>query len=141
MKLDNSSFELMKRLCGEVREDDGVDPREFRREKKTNRSDKRDRQLAAQVKRRLDLSLPEMLLRFDIARCEVESVEPAPDASRLLVVIGVDADRVHTARDALAQINGRLRFEVSRAVCRKKTPELSFTVVGVEENWDEERRV
>ena len=59
----------------------------------------------------------------------VESVLPAPDASRLLVCVVVPRDVDATIEDVLARlerVHGLLRSTVARAVTRKRAPELSF---------------
>jgi ribosome-binding factor A len=136
MKSRHSSLELMKELCGEIREDDGVDPREFVKREQRKESNKRDRQLCAQVRRCLDLALPEMLLRLNISTCEVLSVEPAPDASRLMVVIKANAGEVDRIRPALDQLKGRIRAEVAQAVHRKRAPDLYFAETPANEVAD-----
>jgi ribosome-binding factor A len=60
----------------------------------------------------------------------VSAVEPAPDASRLLVTVGSsvptpDVDR-QAVLAALAAANGRLRAGVAEAVTRKRAPQLVF---------------
>ena len=59
----------------------------------------------------------------------VESVLPAPDASRLLVCVVIPRDVDATIADVLARlerVHGLLRSAVARAVTRKRAPELSF---------------
>jgi ribosome-binding factor A len=65
----------------------------------------------------------------------VLDVEPAPDASRLLVTVAVegwsdhsfDAARVH---DHLARAAGHLRSEVAGAITRKRTPVLVYRLAA-----------
>jgi ribosome-binding factor A len=65
----------------------------------------------------------------------VLDVEPAPDASRLLVTVAVDdfpegdlnPDRVH---DHLARASGHLRSEVATAITRKRAPVLVYRLAG-----------
>ena len=63
----------------------------------------------------------------------VESVEPSPDATRLLVVLrasrGITRERIAFIHHALDRHRGRLRGEVARAVTRKRAPELAFRVI------------
>jgi ribosome-binding factor A len=59
----------------------------------------------------------------------VESVLPAPDASRLLVCVVVPRDAAATTEDVLARlarVHGLLRSAVARTVTRRRAPELSF---------------
>jgi ribosome-binding factor A len=61
----------------------------------------------------------------------VESVEPAPDASRLLVTVQLSSiaraapQEVHSALDRAA---GRLRADLAADITRKRAPELAFVV-------------
>jgi ribosome-binding factor A len=65
----------------------------------------------------------------------VLDVEPAPDASRLLVTLAVDGlldedldlDRVH---DHLARASGHLRSEVATAITRKRAPVLVYRLAA-----------
>ena len=66
----------------------------------------------------------------------VESVEPAPDASRLLVTIQISRTARATAeevRSALDRASGRLRAELARDITRKRAPELAFVVRAARE--------
>jgi ribosome-binding factor A len=64
----------------------------------------------------------------------VHDVEPAPDASRLMVSVGFSASA--TARSVvevlgrLSEASGFLRREVAGAITRKRAPELMFTFVA-----------
>jgi ribosome-binding factor A len=69
----------------------------------------------------------------DVLReCQVESVAPAPDASRLLVRLVMPRDVALTEiLQRLEQAQGRLRRAVAEAITRKRTPELMFVPVGI----------
>ena len=126
----------------EVYPDDVADVgRFFSKSSSHKRSDHKTRQLCRQVVRTLSSALPgcgDELLR-DLA---VASVEPAPDASRLLVAV-----YPMTRRDVppaeflrrLHQAQGLLRHEVAADIVRKRAPELAFHVhvppAGGEEVW------
>jgi ribosome-binding factor A len=62
----------------------------------------------------------------------VASVEPFPDASRLIVIVAFIDDRpvslIEAARvlDHLHRASGHLRFEVAAAVTRKRAPLLIY---------------
>ncbi len=133
MKDPKPSMERLRELCSEVREDDGIDPREFTKEKRIRKTTSRDRQLCAQVKRCLELALPDALTINGIPVCELLSVDPAPDNSRLSVVVMVGADHLVITREVLSRVKGRLRSEVAQAVHRKKAPDLAFEVIAAEE--------
>ena len=61
---------------------------------------------------------------------EVIAVEPAPDASRLAVIVRVPSELpVREALELLARRRGELRDELAQAVQRKRAPELAFEVV------------
>jgi ribosome-binding factor A len=62
-----------------------------------------------------------------LSEAVVVSVEPAPDASRLSVMVEVPAG--HDPKrfwEALGRAHGRLRTEVAAALQRKRAPELVF---------------
>ena len=61
----------------------------------------------------------------------VESVEPAPDASRLMVRICTDAPMEQTleVHNRLAAVKSRLRAELAAAISRKRAPDIVFCVV------------
>lgn len=91
------------------------------------RRDRKTLQLCRQVQRALSFAIGET---GDDALLDVyvEDVQPAPDASRMLV-------SVHTQRDPLAVIQalgehtGRLRSAVAEAITRRKAPELAWQIV------------
>jgi ribosome-binding factor A len=58
----------------------------------------------------------------------VEAVHPAPDATRLLVVLTATRPAVEASEifERLEQVRGHLRAEVAAAVNRKRAPELAF---------------
>jgi ribosome-binding factor A len=59
----------------------------------------------------------------------VESVEPAPDASRLAVRIALSAvaqARLAEVMEALERHKGRLRAAVAQSITRKRAPDLVF---------------
>lgn len=71
-----------------------------------------------------------------LSELTVLAVEPAPDASRLLVLVGLPAlgsatveDAVETVRARLADCRGLFRRDIAAALQRRRTPELSFQVL------------
>jgi len=95
------------------------------------REGRKTQQLCREVERTLTVSFagcPEPALR----QLLVVAVEPAPDASRLLVTFApsgtLDAD-VGELLKALAGVRGRLRADVAAALQRKRTPELTFRIL------------
>lgn len=87
---------------------------------------RKDMQLCAQVRDAVEMALME--LEDDALQgAWVRAVEPNPDIKSLLVVI--EAADMERASAALGGLRGRLRYEVSQAIHRKRTPEMSFRVV------------
>lgn len=135
MTLDKRARERLLAHCGELQEDDGGDPRQlFKTDERLNNQSRKSRQLCNQVAQTLGLVLAG---EFDDARLqglEVVSVEPAPNASQLLVTLLTDepCDSVETQEimKRLTAVSGRLRWEVAAAITRKRTPRLSFRVLG-----------
>jgi ribosome-binding factor A len=71
-----------------------------------------------------------------LSELTVLGVEPAPDASRLLVLVGLPAlgsatveDAVETVRARLADCRGLFRRDIAAALQRRRTPELAFQVL------------
>jgi len=96
------------------------------------RRDHKTAQLCRQVFRAVSLALGECA--DDVLReLVVHDVEPAPDASRLLVRVGfsaavaADVTGVADVLGRLGQASGFLRREVATAITRKRAPELLFT--------------
>lgn len=85
-------------------------------------------QVAGEVRRTIDMVLAEST-DGRLTGAYVAEVTPAPDASRLLVVIEVPAGTdVDAAHQMLGEMHGFLRSEVAGAIDRRKTPELFFQV-------------
>ena len=111
--------------CRRLHDDDGIDPRVFFRPEQGPRgNDRKTHQLCAQVARTLRLALPGDCRDPALAEIEVLAVEPAPDASRLRVVVRgagcVGSDLVRALP--------LLRSLVAEATNRRRVPELVFEV-------------
>lgn len=65
-----------------------------------------------------------------LAGLVVETVEPAPNASRLLVTLATadPATSLPAVLAGLERARGRLRGEVAASISRKKLPDLVFRV-------------
>ena len=121
----------------ELFEDDLANAQEIFGKGHRRKHDRKLQQLCRQVQRTIGLSLGECgddLLR-DLM---VESVTPAPDATRLMVsVLPASAEtaaaNVAEINARLARVAGRLRHEVALAITRKRAPELLFRVLGAQE--------
>lgn len=134
----------MRAVCGEIGPEDGVDPRlpvRARRRPGARRPaasappepGRKARQLASQVFETLGGVLAGDTGDDLLGALRVVSVEPAPDASRLLVSLALlppaDAVDPDELRARLARAAGWLRTEVAAAVTRKRAPRLSFRLV------------
>jgi ribosome-binding factor A len=89
-------------------------------------------QLAKQVERAASLTLESECESEALAGAVVVSVEPAPDASRLRVVVCLasapSGESLAQARAALAAFVPAVRAEVARSIHRKRVPEIVLEV-------------
>src|SRR5262245_36134517 len=133
MSKKRSGARAQRPPCGSFHADDGIDPRTFFKERKRFKPSRKDLQLCGQVARVLNLALAIEPQELAVGELYVECVEPALDATRLIVT--VRAEHVHGAagqRSLLARlerIKGRLRTEVAAGIHRKRAPEISFHVL------------
>jgi ribosome-binding factor A len=121
--------------CNELGPDDGLDPRDFfQSNRKRDKTLHRSQQLFRQVAETLDLVLSGESHDELLQSLRVVSVAPALDATRLLVAVTSDLSPAEFDRAAiesrLAEHAGRLRCAVAAAITRRKTPHLSFVVLG-----------
>lgn len=136
MPFKNLQREQMLACCGEIQEDDGVDPRHFFKDHSgRNKRDRKTRQLCQQVGRTLSLVLSGEFSDEVLQSLMVESVVPAPNASQLLVTVSMasgleDAPDSTVVAQRLELVAGRLRSEVARSISRKRAPGLKFRVVA-----------
>ncbi len=135
MKSREDILRELARLCGELGPDDGIDPRTEKKGWSAKKDQKKTRQLCQQVREALELTLAgsgDEVLRALI----VLAVEPAPDSSHLLVLVG-PAPRGEPvpkgeALAALRRASGTLRAEVTAAIHRRRAPELSYRYLPFE---------
>jgi ribosome-binding factor A len=127
------SPEEMLSMCGEVRPEDGMDPRDFAKKPRSPKGDRKIRQLCSQVAETLSLVLSGECSDEVLQNLEVVAVDPAPNASQLLVTVRSTeaAEKVDPAdvSTRLVSIAGRLRCEVASAITRKRAPKLAFRVL------------
>ena len=138
MTLDKRTRERLLAHCGQLHEDDGVDPRQFfKAEKKLNKQNHKVRQLCNQVAETLGLVLTGEFGDERLQSLRVVSVDPAPDASQLLVTLRTDdpcdGSETQEILNRLAAVRGRLRCAVAAAISRKRTPKMLFRVIGPKE--------
>ena len=135
MALDRRTREQMLAQCGEIHEDDGMDPREFFKAGRVHKKqDRKARQLCRQVAETIDQIFAGETNDDVLRALRVSHVVPAPDSSRLLVTLCADCPPQHFDRslveERLALCKGRLRCEVTAAITRRKAPVLVFNVLA-----------
>lgn len=122
--------EDLSALCGQLRDDDNIDPRRYFREKISKKNRK-----ALQVSRQVFETLAYVLSSAPdetLQQLTVVAVTPAPDSSRMLVSIRrgdedgslADADVI----ESLNQCTGWLRSEIAAAITRKRVPTLIYQI-------------
>jgi ribosome-binding factor A len=91
---------------------------------------RKDLQLCAQVREALYWALGAQVGDETLGLLQVVSVEPMPDATRLLVTLAAppedDLEIVHARLQAAAKA---IRSEVAVSINRRKAPDLAFRVV------------
>lgn len=133
MPINRKKREQLLTLCGQLNEDDAVDPREFFR-KKYRSKDSKALRLCKQVADTLSLVLSGQFGDEVLQGLDVFSVQPAPNTRRLLVVVQPSADlRDKTTPEQILEklnaVSGALRTETACAISRRKAPSLIFEIV------------
>ncbi len=133
MTLNKRKRKELLALCGQLNEDDNVDPREYFRQRNRNDSLKTLR-LCKQIADCLAVVLASEFEDELLQGLAVISVQPAPDAKRMLVVVQPDQHGLESLSPqiVLARVQavaGRLRTEVASSITRKRAPMLSFQVL------------
>ena len=118
---------------GDVRAYDEPDPDVFFGETAPSRKGAfKALQLCKQVERDVSVTLASEWLDDALVGACVASVDPAPDASRLRVVVLLAPGRAFavlaSARAALEAASTEFRAEVARSIHRKRVPEVVFDV-------------
>ena len=140
MPISKRKREELLALCGQLNEDDNVDPREFFR-KKYRSKDSKALRLCKQVADTLALVFSGHFSDEILQSLEIFSVQPAPSTKRLLVVVRPLHDICDlTTPDLIVEkinaVRGVLRQEIARAICRKRTPTLVFEVIWPKSDGD-----
>ncbi len=135
MAYDERRRERLRALCGELHDDDGVDPRKFFRSiRKNEKAGRKSRQLCRQVQKTLDQVFSGEMRDELLAGLRIVSVTSADDSSALVVTVVADVppEQIDRAQieARLAAISGRLRSEVAGSITRKRTPLLVFDLLG-----------
>lgn len=119
----------------ELHSDDGVDPREFLSRVTKSRSDHHVSALCSEVWKRLSLVFSADLDDEELLALEVVAVEPAPDSSRLRVVLSspeeLDLERRLAMLARLKALTPFLRSEIAQSLARRRTPDLGFEIVDL----------
>jgi ribosome-binding factor A len=110
--------------------------RRFTASDRPPRVDRKTLQLCRQIADTLNYVLSGELNDDVLRNVYVDSVQPAPDASRLMVSVALidpnDATPADKVLHRLGLWSPRIRSEVAQSIHRRKTPELSYCVVRPE---------
>lgn len=121
----------MLRSCDALGPEDGSDPREFFRKPSGRVPNRKALQLCEQVFHALGQVLG--ACADDVLReLALEAVRPAPNASRLLVLVSAPPGLAGVS-EALDRAAGLLRSEAASAIHRRNAPELTFRVIARKE--------
>ena len=106
---------------------------DFFAEPKKRKDDRKARQLCGQIFRALSCALAGQCRDEILQDLVVQSVSPAPNASRLLVTVylGTRGPEIPpaTVLQRLDLVRPMLRCEVASAIVRKRAPELTFQLI------------
>lgn len=132
MKTHKRLGDVLRALCAELTEEDGVRPDRGRGTGDRTGPSRKDMQLCKQVMLTLRAALSGEASSALLRELEIEAVEPAPDATRVRVVVRASevVDRVGVER-VLAELGaarGFLRVQIAGAISRKRVPQLMFVV-------------
>ena len=120
-------------LCHQVDSEDGIDPRDTPRTRRMRSDERKDRQLCSQVADTLAVVFSGVCSDDVLQAIQVVSVQPAPNATQLLVTVqaGLPGETLDpdVVREHLARASGMLRAEVTAAITRKRAPKLIFAVL------------
>jgi len=135
MAHDERQRERLRALCGELHDDDGVDPRKFfQPARKRDKARRKSKQLCRQAQKTLDLVLSGETRDELLGALRIVSVSSSTDSSALVVTVIADVppDQFDRAQieARLATMSGRLRSEVAAAITRKRTPLVIFHMLG-----------
>jgi ribosome-binding factor A len=123
----------LQAACSEVGELDGRHPRYDSRPGSEKVKNRKALQLCAQVAETLAQVLAGELGDDRLRELRLESVQPAPNAGRLLVTVSVAECGEQRNREQvlgrLERFKVRLRAEVAATIHRRRVPELLFNVV------------
>lgn len=116
--------------CRALHPDDGIDPRHVTRAEVPSAPHRATQRLCGQVARLLTLALTGLAADDALSSVDVLAVQPAPDASRLRVLVTIRDPAVEPGY-ALARLvgaTGFLRSQIATGTCRRRTPDLVFAL-------------
>jgi len=121
-------------VYGPLGPEDGVDPRTEPRDRPRPVYNRKALQLCSQIAETLHCVLQGECDDEVLRDLLVQSVEPAPDSTRVLVTVCLSPaapDRTPVeVLERLHQAYGTLRSEIASAIHRRKTPELMFRLAA-----------
>jgi hypothetical protein len=131
MKRKRSSTKYLRALRGAVDSDGGIDPRERARGSPPRRTERKARQLCAQVAETLGDVLAGQSGDDVLRSLYVVSVVPAPNVGRLLVTVAPlpgagEAPEPARVSERLEHASARLRCAVAAAITRRRAPLLDY---------------
>jgi ribosome-binding factor A len=133
MKFKKPSQRQIRSACHEIGPDDGVDPRTQFPRPGRRRSSRKALQLRGQIARTLSVVLAYESGDDLLRNLTVTAVEPAPNSTRVLVTVCLEAPAAAVdlgeILERLQRASGKLRTEVAAAIHRKRVPELVFRVL------------
>ncbi|HEV3115996.1 MAG TPA: ribosome-binding factor A [Gemmataceae bacterium] len=120
--------------CADWAPGDGIDPRLDQDAGRRRAVNRKALQLCEQVAHTLTGVLAGECSDDRLRDLLVQSVQPAPDSTRLLVTVypgpAAQAFDVEEIVESLHRARGMLRSKVANAIHRKRTPELVFQVLN-----------
>jgi ribosome-binding factor A len=129
MAIKKASRKILRSLCAEVAPDDGIDPRSLAKHYRQRKPAHQTRRLCSQVADTLGDLLAGQAGDDVLQSLHVVSVDPAPDASRLLVTVGAPTGEgldPFEVIEHLERASPRLRHDVAAAITRKRAPTLVY---------------
>ena len=135
MRSKHDPHARLRALRAEVDPDDGADPKIFfQRDETPKKHNHKSVQLCAQVAETLDRVLRDECGDPVLAGLRVVEVQPAPDASRLLVIVApaIAGEPIAEAAvlERLARASGMLRSCAAAAITRRRAPKLTFRFIS-----------
>jgi ribosome-binding factor A len=134
MKRRKPSIRKMLLSAQELGPGDGLDPRYDTRGEPGKVANRKALQLCGQVAQTLQAVLSGEVGDDLLRELQVESVVPAPSSARLLVTLSLTtpgaAPPVAEVMARLQKAQGLLRSQVAAAIHRRRTPDLTFRLLG-----------